>query len=41
MTEMTEGSLTLASVGCTLFFDDIYNKVASEPRVRLVMDGPR
>ena len=41
MTEMTEGSLALASVGCTLAFDDIYNKVASEPKVRLVIDGPR
>ena len=41
MTEMTEGSLTLESVGCTLSFDDIYNKIASEPQVRLVMDGPR
>lgn len=41
MTETTEGSLTLESVGCTLSFDDIYNKVASKPQVRLVMDGPR
>ena len=41
MTEMTEGSVTLEAVGCTLAFDDIYNKVASEPKVRLVIDGPR
>lgn len=41
MTETTEGDFELESVGCTLAFDDIYNKVASEPRVRLVMDGPR
>ena len=41
MTETTEGSFELESVGCTLSFDDIYSKVASEPRVRLIMDGPR
>ena len=41
MTETTEESLTLESVGCTLSFDDIYNKVTAEPKVRLVMEGLR
>ena len=41
MTETTEGSLTLESVGCVLSFDDIYNKVTFEPKIRLVMDEPR
>ena len=41
MTDTTEGSLTLESVGCTLSFDDIYSKVTFEPQVRLVMDEPR
>ncbi len=41
MTEWTEGGLALESVGCTLTLDDIYNKVSAEPKVRLVIDGPR
>ncbi len=41
MTEATEGSLTLESVGCTLSFGDVYNKVSTEPKVRLIMDEPR
>ena len=41
MTETTAGNFELESVGCTLSLDDIYNKVTSEPQVRLVIDGPR
>lgn len=41
MTETNGSDIMLECIGCTLSFDDIYNKVASEPQVRLVMDEPR
>lgn len=41
MTEASDGEIVLDCIGCTLVFDNIYNKVSTEPKVRLVMDEPR
>ena len=39
--EASDDEIALDCIGCTLGFDDIYNKVSAEPKVRLVMDEPR
>lgn len=36
-----EEAILLSSIGCVLSLADAYNKVTSEPPVRLVLDGPR